>query len=96
MPLPRFQLVRHDGLLWEYPLKYRVNTGITYSMGYTEWDAIVNLGGGLEELLKWDSGEYPTWFMAKVVAFSVARNMVRNHIEDAVTRASEKRGKRRK
>ena len=63
-------------------------------MAYTEWNAVVTLGGGIEELLKWDNGEYPASFMAKVIAFAMAKNLVSNHIEDAVTRASEKRSKR--
>lgn len=76
-----------------------INTGIDYSQSFEQWEALVEVGASLNEILKWESGEYPIWFMARVIAWYRGHRQVSNHVDDAVAKAQEakaKKGKRRR
>ncbi|RPJ40042.1 MAG: hypothetical protein EHM35_00100 [Planctomycetaceae bacterium] len=55
-----------------------------------EWEAAhaANL-----DLYKWDQGEYPTAFMARVLAWFSRHRELEMHRDDAVARAMERKGK---
>jgi hypothetical protein len=40
---------------------------------------------------KWENGEYPSQFMAKIVAWYRGKTLVKIHSDDAVSRASKKK-----
>lgn len=63
-----------------------MDTGISYSMGYSEWEAAIAAGATLDELVKWDKGLYPGNFKAKVVAWYNLHNTIELHANDAVAR----------
>jgi hypothetical protein len=42
---------------------------------------------------RWESGKYPPEFMSKVVAWYRLHNMVEQHVQDAVNKASSRKGK---
>ena len=65
-----------------------VKTGIEMSQPLTEWEAAhaANL-----DLFKWDSGEYPPPFMAKILAWFSRHQELELHRQDAVARASKRK-----
>ena len=64
-----------------------MDTGISYSGMYSEWDAC--LGCGLD-LWMWESNVYPKWFKVYVIAFHNMRTLISLHTEEAVSKESEK------
>lgn len=64
-----------------------MNTGITYSQGFLEWEAAQLAGLSLWE---WDSGVYPNTFKAKVIAWYRNHKEVETHVQDKVNRAKKK------
>lgn len=55
------------------------STGISFSTDYAGVDAAIAAGGTLDELLKWDNGEYPVWFMARVMKWHEMSGMIDMH-----------------
>lgn len=72
-------------------LKGGVNTGIGYSIYYEQWDAFINAGASMDELMKLEEGEYPNWFVARVMAWNRSHKYIENHVEDAVASKSNKK-----
>ncbi len=56
-------------------------------MYYEAWCAAVEAGLDLE---RWDRGEYDRGFMERTIAWHRRRNQIRQHEEDAVSRAMRK------
>jgi hypothetical protein len=73
-----------------------VDTGISYSTGFGEWESAIAAGATLDELYKWESNKYPLWFKAKVVAWHNMHVMVELHSSDAVNKKQEAESKRHK
>lgn len=67
-----------------------VNTNITYSMCFEEWDACT---GTSLNLWDWENNAYPLWFKIKIVAYWRLKKMVKNHTEDAVIKDNKRKGK---
>jgi len=67
-------------------VRFGVDTGISFSTGYGEWEAAIAAGATLEELEKWDRGLYPVGFKAKVVAWYGLHSLIELHSNDAVAR----------
>jgi hypothetical protein len=75
----------------------RVNTGISFgNMSYPLWEAAVSCGATLDELLKLDEGSYPTWFVAKFLAYHEIRQSIEMHVEDAKARKMKQQAKKAK
>jgi len=68
------------------------NVNIGYSKAFEVFDAAIAAGATIEDLWKIDSGDYPTWFIAKLIAWSRGSKMIHNHSQDAASSKS-KRGK---
>ena len=67
----------------EFALRNRrefANPGITFSQELEEWNAASKAG---LDLWQWTNGEYPTWFMAKIVAWYVSNLEIEQHTQDA-------------
>jgi len=58
------------------------STGISFSTDYAGVDAAIAAGASLDELLKWDNGEYPGWFMARVIKWHEMSGMIDMHRGD--------------
>lgn len=56
---------------------------ISYSKEFEAWSAAVAAGATLDELLKWDNGGYPTWFMARVIIWHKYHEAIELHREAA-------------
>lgn len=82
-------MMRHDTPIREYPLRDSVNSGISYSMLFSEWEACH--GAGLD-LWRWENNQYPIEFKAKVIAWWELHNLVSIHNQDAA--AAKTRHKR--
>lgn len=52
-------------------------------MDYAGFNAAVSAGATLDELYKWDSGEYPVWFMARVIKWCELSDLIDMHRVDA-------------
>lgn len=91
-PRRAFRVLRHGDDIREYGVKGAVNTGVSYSTAYEEWDAAVNAN---LDLWLWENSIYPYWFRVRVVAFHRLRMLIRSHEQDAQNRAIEKASKRR-
>jgi hypothetical protein len=70
-----------------------VNTGITYSMSFAEWQACI---GCDLDLWAWESGVYPRWFKVRAMAYYNLTNLIELHTQDAVARKSEAMSKRKR
>lgn len=75
--------MRHGTDIRRYPVKERVDTGITYHKKYDEYNACAFFHLDFE---RWVLGEYPTWIMAEAVAHYKLKQMVSIHVEDARNR----------
>lgn len=85
----RIFAVQRDGRnIEEVSIKGAINPGITYSQSFKEWEAAHEAG---LDLYKWDTGAYPPFFMAKVLAWSELHNQVKMHQEDAVAKKMKPR-----
>ena len=84
----RFWITRQGIPVEEYALRSAVKTGIETSQALSEWEAAhaANL-----DLYKWEMGEYPPAFMAKVLAWHSRHNELELHRSDAVAQASKKK-----
>jgi hypothetical protein len=69
-----------------------VDTGIRTSRSYEEWEAAREAG---LDLYKWETGYYPNWFRAKIVAYRRCRKLIELHTYDAGQVHSKSRSKRR-
>lgn len=58
-----------------------VNPQITYSNTFGEWEAAT---AAHVDMHRWETGGYPGWFKARVMAWYSASRMVQAHTDDAV------------
>lgn len=86
--LPRFRIARNGSPIELYPLGKAVKTGISFSPAFEQWQAATAAG---LDMWKWESGEYPKWFMAKVVAWHRGHVQVNNHTQDALANSVKKK-----
>ena len=61
-------------------------------MAFAEWQAAAAAG---LDLWAWEQGEYPVRFMERVIAWWNLSNLVKTHGQDAVQRASNRKGRNR-
>ena len=86
-PRKRFQVRRNNVPLDQYPISGGVNVNITYSEDFSSWEAATAAGC---DMWKWEIGEYPSWFRAKVIIWHKYHTLIKTHTEDAVSRASKR------
>lgn len=73
--------MRHGVLIEQYPLRHRgKSSGISHSGHFTEWQA--GTAAGLD-MWKWENGEYPARFKAKVIAWYESKVQIDLHVADA-------------
>lgn len=76
-------------------LKDSVSTGIQYeTLTFPLWEAAIAAGATLDELARLD--EFPTRFLAKLIAWHQKHKIVALHEQDAGARAAEKKSKVKK
>lgn len=73
------------------PLKGGVNPNITYNTIFAEWEAATaaNL-----DLYMWETGQYPQWFMARVIAWHKLHILVEAHTQDAINADMKRKAKK--
>ena len=64
-------------------VKGAVDPHIEYSIQFSIWEAATAAGATLDELVKIERGEYPSWFLARLVAWHQLHGLVAMHREDA-------------
>jgi hypothetical protein len=77
-------------------LRNAIDAGITYSMAFAQWEAAVAAGATMDELYRMERGEYPKWFVAKVMAWHNVHSLVEAHKEDASAIEAQKRARKRR
>lgn len=85
-------MTRNGTPIEDYPITGGVNTGIRYSGSYEQYDACV--AHNLDPWL-WETGHYPKWFMVKIMARHRLKNLIDSNQQDAVAKATKKKGKKR-
>ena len=75
-----FAVKRRGISILDYPLKGGADAGITYSQSFFAWEAATAAG---LDVWEWESGKYPNWFMARVVAWYRLHKLVEAHSQDA-------------
>lgn len=69
-------------------MRYTIDPGIEYAPSFAEWEAAVAAG---LDLWQWETGQYPVWFRARVLAWHRLHGLVRLHTQDAVERKARRR-----
>lgn len=78
-------------------VKNSVATNIQFgNLTYPLWDAAITAGAGLDELVRLDEGKYPKWFMVKLLAWKAMHDLVAMHSEDAVSRAIDRKSRKKR
>lgn len=85
-----FRVTRHGEPIEDVRVRDSVDPGIQYGMSFAEWEAGVEAG---VDMYKWETGGYPKWFKAKVLAWYRLHNLVKLHTEDAVQAAARHKSK---
>lgn len=76
--------VKRGGIDIEHvPIRKAVNSQISYSIGFECWQA--GTAAGLD-MWKWESGQYPSDFMARCIAWYRQHKRVEAHSQDAANR----------
>jgi hypothetical protein len=87
-------VTRHGIDIREYPLSSGINTGISYSMRFAEFDAAIAAGLDLE---RWVDNSYPPYLKAMIVAWHNLKSLIDAHQNDAqsaeIDRKSRLKGK---
>ena len=73
-------------------VKDAVDPGITYSMGYAEWQACEGVG---LDLWAWENGTYPRWFKVRIMAFYNLSKMIELQTDSEVAKKSAPKGRRK-
>lgn len=68
-----------------------VDAGISYSPGYANLNAAIAAGASMDELLKWEQGEYPQWFMARVVVWHRHVAQIDAVVQNAIQKKAKKK-----
>ena len=80
--------VKVDGVpIKQVPVRNGVNTGVTYSMEFQEWEAATEANLNLWD---WYCGLYSNLFKAKVVAWYQNHREIQTHVQDKVNRQTRK------
>lgn len=85
---PRFWITRQGIPVEEHALRNAVKTGIETSQALSEWEAA---HAARLDLYKWEMGEYPPSFKAKVLAWYSRHGELELHRSDAVAQAAERK-----
>jgi hypothetical protein len=64
-------------------LKESIKHGVTYTMGFAEWEAAVAAGATLSDLERWDAGGFPREFKARVLAWHKLHGLIEAHVAAA-------------
>jgi hypothetical protein len=75
----------------QVPIQKAVDTGITYSPYYGEWDACLECNLSID---KWVLGRYPTWLKEHAIAYSRAKTSIEMHRQQEIDRASEREARK--
>jgi hypothetical protein len=59
-------------------------------MSYAIWDAAIAAGASMDELKAIDEGQYPSWFLGKIIAWHIAHRQISSHSDDAVAKSVRK------
>jgi hypothetical protein len=68
------------------PYAVAVNSDHETGDDFVNWSAAKSAG---LDLYRWDTGDYPVWFMARVVAHYELDNMVTAHVQRAANKKAE-------
>jgi hypothetical protein len=68
-----------------------VNTGITHSQYYAEWDACITAGLDIE---KWLGGEYPTWLKEHTISYVRNKGLIELHRQQEMDKAAEREARK--
>lgn len=82
-------MTRHNEPILDVRVKHHVDPDIDYSLDFLGWQAAVDAGATLDELVKWDSGLYSRSFMSRVIAWYQLHGAVQAHMEDAMASKQE-------
>ena len=93
-PRAPFRITRHGEPIESITLKSSVRTGINFSPYYEQWDALVTAGATIADLYLYEQGEFPPWFLAKVVAWTRANRLINNNVEDAISAEMRRKSKK--
>jgi hypothetical protein len=85
----------HGSPIGDTRVKGAVDPGIGYSMRFAEWEALVEAGATVDELYKYEKGEYPKWFRAMMVGWKNMHDQVKMHAEAAAAEAAERKAKKK-
>ena len=77
---------------WNEPIELAyirkpVNTGITHSSYFGEWDACTSAGLDIE---KWLLGQYPQWLKEHAIAFVRAKGLIELHRHQELDKAADR------
>ena len=92
-PSARFKMEKNNRPIEEAPLTNKLNVKISRSAHLVEWDAAIAAGATLDELYKWEQGEYPGWFRALVIVWYERKNQYEAHVEAARAQHMERKSK---
>lgn len=73
----------------DYHLSGGISVGIGYSMAFEVFDSAIAAGANIEDLWKIDNGEYPSTFVAKLIAWNRGRKLIENNVSDASVQHSK-------
>ena len=90
-----FQITREGQPIHLRSLGNTVNTAIRYSASYETWEALINAGATVTELLRFEEGDFPDWFIAKVIAWHRGHTMIENNIQDAIVKKQKADSKKK-
>lgn len=63
-----------------------VQTGVNYNSSYEAWQALIECGATIDELIRFENGEFPVWFVAKAMAYNRNRLMIENVVQEALSK----------
>jgi len=88
-----FAVTRHNEPIRNVSIRDRIDSGISYSMRFAEFDAAIAAGATLDELQKLYYGGYPPKFMALVVVWHAMSSLINAHQQDAQNAAVRRQRK---
>lgn len=91
-----FGITRNDLPIEDHDLINTVKTGINYNASFEHWEAIIASGGGPDDLLRYEEGLFPKWFVARMIAYNRGSVLVEGNRNDAVARKMKKDSKKKK
>jgi len=86
-----FRITRHGNPIEQHGIKDSVQTGISYSFAYEEFNAVIETGLDPEKYL---AGGYSIELLSWCVAFVRSKSQIKLHSEDAVSRKMASKAKK--